>query len=295
MKNKKTIFLVLLILIATLSLFMFAMNSNQGRESLSTLSSAEIDEKDFTVPILGEINSKTVSLPIFSIVLGVVDGFNPCAMWILVFLITMLFGMKDRRKMWILGITFIATSGLVYLLFMVSWLNLATFLTKISLIRLLISVFSIVFGMINIHKYIKESSEEVGCDTTDEKERGKIMERIKKITSQQKFLLAMLGIMALAVSVNILELLCSLGLPVIFTQVLALNNLTLPQHALYLLLYIFFFLIDDILVFTIAMKTLSIKGISNRYTKYSHLIGGVIMLLIGLLMVLKPEWLMFNF
>ncbi len=251
-------------------------------------------EEKFTVPILGEINSQTVSLPILSIVIGIVDGFNPCAMWILIFLITMLLGIKDRKKMWILGITFITTSGLVYFLFMVSWLNLANFLTKITLIRLLIAIFSIIFGMMNIYRYIKDN-EDVGCDITNIKQRNKIVAKIKRIVSEKSFILALLGIVFLAASVNILELLCSLGLPIVFTQVLSFNNLNTIQYLFYIGLYILFFLMDDILIFWIAMKTLSIKGISNKYTKYSHLIGGIIMIIIGLLIVLKPGWLMFNF
>lgn len=101
--------------------------------------------------------------------------------------------------------------------------------------------------------------------------------------------------MALAISVNLVELACSAGLPLIFTQVLAFNNLNSLQYGFYMFLYILFFLVDDIVVFAIAMKTLDIKGISSKYGKYSHLIGGIFMLLIGLLMILKPEWLMFNF
>ena len=101
--------------------------------------------------------------------------------------------------------------------------------------------------------------------------------------------------MVLAFLVNLIELLCSLGLPVIFTEVLSLNNLSTTEYILYMLLYILFFLIDDIVIFVIAMKTLEIKAISNKYTKYSHLIGGIIMLILGILMILKPEWLMFNF
>lgn len=293
MKNKKVIVLVVVVIAIIVSAFLLINNNNKEPELNYT--SYNEQKIKFTVPVLGEINSKTISLPIFSIVLGTVDGFNPCAMWILIFLITMLFGIKDRKKMWILGLTFITTSGLVYLLFMISWLNLATFLTKIRLLRLLISIFAIIFGMVNIYKFIRDINKEVGCDVTNENQRSKIINQIKKITSERSFILAILGIMILAVSVNILELLCSLGLPVIFSQVLAINNLNIIQYGFYLGLYILFFLLDDILIFTIAMKTLSIRGISNKYTKYSHLIGGIIMLLIGLLMVLKPEWLMFNF
>ena len=95
----------------------------------SNKDSDQIDE-NVTVPVLGKINAKKVSLPILAVVLGFVDGFNPCAMWILIFLITMLFNMKNRKKMWILGLTFILTSGIVYLMFMLAWLNLATFISK---------------------------------------------------------------------------------------------------------------------------------------------------------------------
>ena len=104
-----------------------------------------------------------------------------------------------------------------------------------------------------------------------------------------------MGIVLLAASVNIIELLCSLGLPVMFTQILAINEVGKVGQILYSILYVLFFMIDDIIIFVIAMKTLEIKAISNKYGKYSHLIGGLIMIIIGVLMVYRPEWLMFNF
>ncbi len=252
-------------------------------------------EENYDIPILGEVNAKKVSLPLISVIIGLVDGFNPCAMWILIFLISMLFGMKDKRKMWILGLTFIITSGLVYFLFMASWLNLATFMNKISIIRLLIGIFAIIFGIVNIYNYIKSLGKDDGCTVTNDKKRKKIISYIKKIVTEKKFIIALFGIMILAFSVNLIELLCSLGLPVMYTEILSLNNLSSTEYILYMLLYVIFFLIDDIIIFIIAMKTLEIKAISNKYTKYSHLIGGIIMLLMGILMILKPEWLMFNF
>lgn len=73
------------------------------------------------------------------------------------------------------------------------------------------------------------------------------------------------------------------------------NNLSQLQHFLYVLLYILFFLLDDIIIFIIAMVTFKVTGISTKYSKFSHLVGGIIMILIGILLVVKPEWLMFNF
>jgi glutaredoxin len=268
---------------------------NKIEKADDTKDSDQTDE-NVTVPVLGKINAKKVSLPILAVVLGFVDGFNPCAMWILIFLITMLFNMKDRKKMWILGLTFILTSGIVYLMFMLAWLNLATFISKIAFIRLLIAVIALVVGLINVYKYIDSlKKKDEGCDVVDKKDRKKIMEKIISITHEKKFIIALLGIMVLAASVNIIELMCSIGIPLLFTQILAMNNLSTFGYMIYMFIYIFFFLIDDIVIFVISMVTLKVTGLSTKYTKYSHLIGGIIMLIIGLLLIIKPELLMFNF
>lgn len=268
---------------------------NKIEKADDTKDSDQTDE-NVTVPVLGKINAKKVSLPILAVVLGFVDGFNPCAMWILIFLITMLFNMKDRKKMWILGLTFILTSGIVYLMFMFAWLNLATFISKIAFIRLLIAVIALVVGLINVYKYIDSlKKKDEGCDVVDKKDRKKIMEKIISITHENKFIIALLGIMVLAASVNIIELMCSIGIPLLFTQILAMNNLSTFSYMIYMFIYIFFFLIDDIVIFVISMVTLKVTGLSTKYTKYSHLVGGIIMLIIGLLLIIKPELLMFNF
>lgn len=268
---------------------------NKIEKADDTKDSDQTDE-NVTVPVLGKINAKKVSLPILAVVLGFVDGFNPCAMWILIFLITMLFNMKDRKKMWILGLTFILTSGIVYLMFMLAWLNLATFISKIAFIRLLIAVIALVVGLINVYKYIDSlKKKDEGCDVVDKKDRKKIMEKIISITHEKKFIIALLGVMVLAASVNIIELMCSIGIPLLFTQILAMNNLSTFSYMIYMFIYIFFFLIDDIVIFVISMVTLKVTGLSTKYTKYSHLVGGIIMLIIGLLLIIKPELLMFNF
>ena len=269
----------------------------------------EIDypEGDFKLPILGKIDPKGVSLPIVAIIVGFIDGFNPCAMWVLLFLISMIIGMKNRKKMWIIGLTFLITSALIYLGFMLAWLQVAITLTQISWIRLIIGLIALIGGCINLVSYYKERKKENGCHVVDSKKRKSILKKINSIIknadeeketfwkTQGTFILALIGIIGLAISVNLIELACSSGLPLIFTQILALNDLNSIQYFLYILLYVIFFLIDDIVIFAIAMKSLKVTGISTKYNKLSHLIGGILMLLIGVLMILKPEWLMFNF
>ena len=105
---------------------------------------------------------------------------------------------------------------------------------------------------------------------------------------------ALVGMVVLAASVNLIELLCSAGLPAVYTKVLSMNNLPEWQYYLYLMFYILIFMLDDIIVFVGAMITLQAFGIKNKYAKYSHLLGGIVVLLIGLALIFKPELLSFK-
>ena len=252
------------------------------------------DEMTIDVPLLGKTNLKRVSLITSAVVIGLVDGFNPCAMWILLFLISVLIGMKNRKRMWALGLAFLVTSALVYMLIMLSWISIAVKITTVIWVRNIIAVIALIGAIVNIRSYIN-SRKNGGCEVVDDKKRKNIFSKIRKFTSEKSFILAIIGVIGLAISVNLVELACSAGLPLVFTELLALNNVSDSMKFFYTFIYIIFFLLDDLIVFFIAMFTMKITGISTKYNKYSHLIGGIIMLLIGVLLIFKPEWLMFQF
>ena len=259
------------------------------------LKQEELSDKEmsFKLPFFGKINLKSASLTTAAVIIGLIDGFNPCAMWILLFLISVLMGMKDKKRMWVLGITFLLTSALVYLGIMLSWIEIVVKITTVIWIRNIIAIVALIGGVINLKNFIK--SNDSGCEVVDDKKRKKIFQKIRKFTSEKSFILAIIGIMGLAVSVNLVELACSAGLPIVFSELLALNHTSSIMRFFYTLLYVFFFLLDDLVVFFIAMFTMKVTGISSKYNKYSHLIGGVIMVLVGILLLFKPEWLMFQF
>ena len=90
------------------------------------------------------------------------------------------------------------------------------------------------------------------------------------------------------------ELICSAGIPAVYTQVLALSNLPAWKYYAYLSLYILVFMLDDLFVFVVAMKTLQITGATTAYARFANLAGGGVLLAIGALLLLRPEWLMFG-
>lgn len=243
------------------------------------------------IPLVGEIDIKNFSLPVLTILIAAADGFNPCAMWVLLFLISLLLGMQNRKRMWILGASFIIASGLVYFLFLAAWLSLFLFLGFVLWIRIIIGLVALGSGGYHLYDYWRNRDGK--CKVTDGEKRKKIFDRLRNVVQMKKFWLALSGIIILAFAVNLVELVCSAGLPAVYTQVLSLANLNSWQHYAYLALYIFIFMLDDLLIFVIAMATLRMKAISSRYTRWSNLVGGIIMLIIGLLLIFKPGLLMF--
>ena len=261
-------------------------------ENQTANSRPEVPEK-IHLPVIGDIYLKNLSLPILTIVIGALDGFNPCAMWVLMFLISLLIQMQNKKRMWILGSAFIASSAIIYFLFMAAWLNLFLFLGFIFWIRLIVGVVALASAGYNLREYWKNKNSI--CKVADSAKKQKIFHRLRVITQKEQLIIALAGIVLLAGAVNLVELICSAGLPAVYTQVLTLSQLPAWQYYFYIFLYIIIFMLDDLIVFVIAMITLKATGITTKYSRFSKLVGGIIMLIIGLLLLFRPGWLMFHY
>jgi len=250
-------------------------------------------EKIFNIPLLGDVSAKDSSLALIAVILGFIDGFNPCAMWILLLLINMTLSIKDRKKLFLIGLTFILTGGIIYFLSMLG-IGFVIDLTMVSIIRNLIAIVAIILGIYNLYTYVK-TRKNSGCHVVDKDKRKGIINKINNILSSNSLIFAVFGTIILAVSVNLVELACSLGFPTIYLELLSINGVVGLSKIWYLLIYILFYLIDDFVIFLIAVFTLQSKGISTKYNKLVNLIGGILMILMGILLIIKPEWVMFNF
>ena len=260
--------------------------------SIDSLDKNNKQNEEIDLPLFGKVNYKQISLPILTIMIAFLDGFNPCAMWVLIFLISLLMGMNDRRRMWILGSVFILTSGFVYFLFMTAWLNFFIFLGLVNWIRIAIAALAVFVAVHYLRDFMKNKDGACQVDLAGNKQ--KVFSKLKEVVYRKNLLWSLLGIVLLAFGVNLLELVCSAGLPAVYTKLLSMSGLSTVQYYLYLLVYILVFMLDDLVVFIIAMISMKRVALDTKYARYSHLIGGVIMLIIGLLMFFKPEWIMFG-
>ena len=259
---------------------------NAGNVSNSPLPAA------LNVPLIGEVTLSELSLPALTILLAAIDGFNPCAMWTLVFLIGLLLGLRDRVRMWLLGSVFILGSAVVYFLFLTAWLNALLALGDVLWLRRVIAFVALMGGAYYLKRFFATDGD--SCKVTAPASRRRVLDQLRNLASEPRLWLALIGILALAFVVNLIELVCSAGIPAIYTQLLAMHSLPSEQYYGYLLLYIVIFMLDDVVVFVVAMTTLRLAGIGTRYVRTSNLLGGIILLLIGLAMLFRPEWLAFG-
>jgi hypothetical protein len=243
------------------------------------------------LPFLGEVRTAGLSLPALTVLLAAVDGFNPCAMWVLVFLLGLLAGMKDRARMWLLGGAFVAASASVYFLILGAWLNVLLFAGAIVFVRIGVGIVALAGGAYYLREFF--ANADMKCEVTASGRRRRIFARLREIAQQRSFLPALAGIVALAFAVNVVEFLCSAGIPAVFTQVLALSALSAWQYGAFLALYVLVFMLDDLLVLAAALRTLEVTGLTTRYARWSNAIGGTALVGVGLLLVFRPEWLAF--
>ncbi len=244
-------------------------------------------EDKIALPIIGTIKLSDYSLPSLAVILGLVDGFNPCALWVLAYLISLVITLKDKRKIWLLVGSFVFASGVLYFLFMTAWLNAFLLIGYFRPVTIVIGLIALGAGVLNVREFIKTKGAIV-CEVGDEESRKKTMTRIEKVVLSPLTLATIAGIVVLAFVVNSIEFLCSAALPAIFTHVLSLSNLSTFQYYAYILLYDFFFMLTALIIFGSAAFAMT-SSLGDRFAKYCRPLGGTILLVLGILLLFAPH------
>ncbi len=249
------------------------------------------------IPILGEIDVSKMSLPALTVILGALDGFNPCAMWVLLFMITLLVNVRSRKRMYLIGGTFILASGVVYYLILVAWLKLFLAISYVNITRILIGTFALILGIWQIRNFI--NYQPGVCKVTDgkqgfqEKLKNGLKNHAEKVVLSPLNLGIIGGVILLALGVNLVEFFCSAGLPAIYTRILILNKVSSVSYYFYLLLYTLIFMLDDLIIFSVVLFTLNKLGFTEKYNYWATLAGGSLIIVLGILLIFRPEILMF--
>lgn len=267
-------------------------SANDGCESddLCTVEFEQpINEFTFKLPFVGIVDLQTFSLSTLSIVLGIVDGFNPCALWVLLTFLLVLMQVGDRKRMFQIAGLFILAEGIMYALILNVWYATWDFVKLDSIVTPAVGMLSLSSGAYFLYKW-RKSRKELTCATTSLETQSKITKKINEIAAAPLTFITALGIIGLAFSVNIIEFACSIGIPQAFTKILELNTLSTLQTQAYIAVYTLFYMVDDIIVFGLALWGFDkLHTASHKYSLLSMLIGGILMLILGGLLIFAPQ------
>jgi hypothetical protein len=239
--------------------------------------------------LFGTLSVSNLGLPLFTLAIGLLDGFNPCAMWVLLFLLSMLIHLQDRKKMALIAGTFVIVSGAVYYAFMAAWLNIFLWVGLSTAIRWTLGGMALAIGGLNVKDFIAWK-QGFSLSIPDSAKPG-VYARMRAILAEERTLPALTAVTILAVMVNFIELLCTAGFPAIYTAILTQQDLNPITYQAYLGLYILGYLADDALMVGMAVMALSSHKLTERAGRLLKLISGLVMLGLGGMLIFHPEWL----
>ena len=241
------------------------------------------------VPLFGTVSAGRVGLPLFTIALGLLDGFNPCAMWALLLILSILLRLRDRRRILAIGGTFIAVGGLLYFAFLAAWLEFFLLVGFSRTLQVGLGLVALGIGGLNL-KDVVAFRRGLSLGMPEAAKPG-IYARIRRVLVAPTLPLALVAVALLSAAVNLVELLCTAGLPAVYTHVLGTYQLGRPAYYGYLLLYVMAYVLDDGLMLVLATVTLTQTRLQERAGRWLKLVSGAAMAGLGLVLLLRPAWL----
>jgi glutaredoxin len=268
----------------------FRDEATTGRLIEDLLSGADpAAAEEAVLPVLGRVSAARSGLLVFTLAVGLVDGFNPCAMWVLLFLLSLLAHVRSRPRMIAVSGAFLAVSAGVYYLFMTAWLGAFLALGNSRLLQAVLGALALGAAVVHLKDALLPGRGP--SLSIPESAKPGIYARVREIVTAENLPAALAAACALAVGVNLVEMLCTAGLPAIYTQVLASHHPGFWARQGYLLAYIAAYMLDDALMTAAAVATLSTARLQERGGRMLQLVSGAVLAALGLALLFKPEWL----
>jgi hypothetical protein len=260
-----------------------------GEPDAGAADAVVVDDEVVDVPWLGRLDPRQLGMPLFTIAIGLVDGFNPCAMWVLLLLLSILVNLQDRIRILAIAGTFVLVSGVAYFAFMAAWLNVFEWIGMLRPVQLTLGTLAIVIGLVHVKDFF--AFKRGPSLSIPESAKPGIYARIRRIVTAENLPAAIGAAFVLAVLVNLVELLCTAGLPALYTSILTQRGYSTAARYGYLALYIAAYMFDDALMVAGVVLSLSRFKLQENGGRWLKLVSGAVILALGLAMLFKPEWL----
>ncbi|MFP4117445.1 MAG: thioredoxin [Candidatus Woesearchaeota archaeon] len=232
------------------------------------------------VPFVGEVDLNETPFIVTTFLIAFIDGFNPCSLWLLTFLLGILVLTKSRKKMIIVGISFLLTTAIVYGAFIAGLFNVFSYTRFIEQIKWFVGALALIFAIVNIKDYFWYKK---GISfTISDKHKPKLFKKMRRIMHPDQSLPSMVGAtIALALGVTLVELPCTAGFPMIWSGMAAELSLPTINFLALLGLYLLIYLSVEIVILTTVVITMAKIDFGESHGRILKLISGIIMLVLG--------------
>lgn len=252
-----------------------------------TAATTPVEEPRVELPLVGQVDAASWSLPVLTVVLASMDAFNPCAFFVLLFLLSLLVHAKSRARMLVVGGTFVLFSGLVYFVFMAAWLNVFLVAGELRAITVAAGVVALLIGVINIKDYFWFRAG-VSLSIPESAKPG-LFRRMREVVAAGSLGPMLLSTVLLAIAANSYELLCTAGFPMVYTRALTLAGLESWQHYAYLAAYNIIYVIPLLAIVLVFVRTMGARKLSESEGRVLKLVSGYMMAAFGIVLLYAPQ------
>lgn len=264
-----------------------AAQPHPGDRSVTTPLPDSLVDSALELPLLGRLDPERLSLPLYTLLIAGLDAFNPCAFFVLLFLLSLLAHAHSRARMLLVGGVFVLFSGLIYFLFMAAWLNLFLWMGELRRVTLGAAVLAVLVALVNIKDYFW--FKQGPSLSIPEGAKPGLYQRMRGLLYADHLPALLLGTVALAIVANSYELLCTTGFPMIYTRILTLAGLTPLEHYLYLGLYNLIYVLPLLAIVLVFTQTLGGRKLTATEGRLLKLVSGLMMLGLGMVLLVAPE------
>ena len=258
-------------------------NENVSNQGFSTSTPAQ--KSSVEVPFLGRIDTEKYSLGVLAVTLGFFDGFNVCSLGALVLILGLVLIFKSKKKILVFGGIYILATAVVYGLLISLWYHMFIFLAPyLKIMETLVGLLGILGGIYFIEDFLEFRKKGAQCNMQNTRVMKRLSDRIQKVLqSEEKSIIAIaLSVLLFSMIITIVEFPCSAAVPLFFAGALAEAHLGFFHYLAYLALFILFYIADEIIVFLIAISTMTIRLASQRFVLWITLIEAIVLFTLGL-------------
>lgn len=248
---------------------------------------SELQQESLELPLIGEISTEDTPLVALTALIALVDGFNPCSLWVLTFLLGLVVHSGSRKKTAAVGLTFLTVTSIGYGAFVYGLINVFSYVSHLMWIKVAVAAVALVFGAVNVKDFFYWNR---GLSfTIPDRFKPKIARELSETVRKDSLAMTLFGTAVIAAGIVLVELPCTAGFPLIYSNILAERGVQTGFALVLLGLYMLIYLLDELAVFLGITYTMEKTRFEEKHGRYLKLLGGMIMIALAATLLIKPE------